>query len=181
MKKILIAIVTLLVTAASTYGQDVTTFLGIPIDGSKEEMICKLEEKGFVREGEYLLGRFYGRDAIVVPQSTNGLLAAIYVLYLRLGRDEAKTLYNTLFRGFSNSDKYIFDNGDGLLDDNADLRTLVSKENSFVSFFLQKGKSDIDTYDQLIMLDVSVDLTQQGSYSIGIVYNNLKNQQEDDL
>lgn len=156
MKKILIAIFTLLITAASTYGQDVTTFLGIPIDGSKEEMICKLEEKGFVREGEHLLGRFYGRD-------------------------EAKTLYNTLFRGFSNSDKYIFDNGDGLLDDNADLRTLVSKENSFVSFFLQKGKSDIDTYDQLIMLDVSVDLTQQGSYSIGIVYNNLKNQQEDDL
>lgn len=33
MKKILIAIFTLLVTAASTYGQDVTTFLGIPIDG----------------------------------------------------------------------------------------------------------------------------------------------------
>lgn len=181
MKKILIAIVTLLITAASTYGQDVTTFLGIPTDGSKEEMICKLEEKGFVREEGHLLGRFYGRDAIVVPQSTNGLLSAIYVLYLRLGRDEAKTLYNALFRGFSDSDKYIFDNGDGLLDDNADLRTLVSKDNSFVSFFLQKGKSEMDTYDRLIMLDVSVDQARQGFYSIGIVYNNLKNQQEDDL
>ena len=89
--------------------------------------------------------------------------------------------YTMPYRGFSDSDKYVFDNGDGLLDDNADLRTLVSKDNSFVSFFLQKGKSEMDTYDRLIMLDVSVDQARQGFYSIGIVYNNLKNQQEDDL
>ena len=28
--------------------QDVTTFLGIPVDGTKSEMIEKLKEKGFV-------------------------------------------------------------------------------------------------------------------------------------
>ena len=90
MKKILIAIVTLLVTAASTYGQNVTTFLGIPIDGSEEEMVCKLEEKGFIREEGHLLGKFYGRDAIVVPQSTNGLLSRLTDNEIMVANEEGK-------------------------------------------------------------------------------------------
>ena len=44
--------------------QDVTTFLGIPVDGTKPEMIAKLKEKGFVysRHSDVLRGEFNGED-----------------------------------------------------------------------------------------------------------------------
>ena len=48
MKKILIALALLLGTTAVAQEKDVTKFLGIPIDGSKSDMIQKLKEKGFV-------------------------------------------------------------------------------------------------------------------------------------
>ena len=48
MKKILLAII-LLLTSISSYAQsDITKFLGIPVDGSKSEMIRQLKDKGFV-------------------------------------------------------------------------------------------------------------------------------------
>ena len=47
MKKIL-SLAVLLVFSLAMYAQkDVTKFLGIPVDGTKSEMIKKLKEKGF--------------------------------------------------------------------------------------------------------------------------------------
>ena len=50
MKKLSMLVV-LLTIAITTFAQeqDVTKFLGIPIDGTKAEMIAKLKEKGFTQ------------------------------------------------------------------------------------------------------------------------------------
>lgn len=48
--------------------QDVTTFLGIPVDGSKSEMIRKLKEKGFrssTDEDADLTGEFNGKTVYI--------------------------------------------------------------------------------------------------------------------
>ena len=61
--KRLLSFVILLMTAVSSFAQekDVTKFLGIPIDGTKAEMIAKLKEKGFTSSAydrEILEGEF---------------------------------------------------------------------------------------------------------------------------
>ena len=47
MKKILSLAVLLAFSLAMYAQKDVTKFLGIPVDGTKSEMIKKLKEKGF--------------------------------------------------------------------------------------------------------------------------------------
>ena len=63
------------VVAVSAMAQEVypTKFLGIPIDGTKEEMIHKIQAKGFVydREHDCLEGQFNG-TGVNVFVVTNG-------------------------------------------------------------------------------------------------------------
>ena len=47
MKKILSVLMLLLLSISIYAQQNVTKFLGIPVDGSKTAMIQKLKEKGF--------------------------------------------------------------------------------------------------------------------------------------
>ncbi|MBR2007352.1 MAG: hypothetical protein IKA01_05195, partial [Alistipes sp.] len=70
MKKVFITIV-LLTLAISSFAQekDVTKFLGIPVDGTKAEMIAKLKEKGFtstVRDKDILEGEFNGNEVEIM-------------------------------------------------------------------------------------------------------------------
>ena len=51
---------------------DVTTFLGIPVDGTKTAFIQKLKAKGFVSCPNYdLKGRFNGRHDYIDGQTNN--------------------------------------------------------------------------------------------------------------
>ncbi len=59
-----------------SYGQgapDVTRFLGIPIDGTRSEMISKLKAKGFtsVPGTDMLEGEFNGKNVYVNVQTNN--------------------------------------------------------------------------------------------------------------
>ena len=68
MKKLL-SLVLLLACSAVSYAQnEVTQFLGIPVDGSKSEMIQKLKAKGFRYDSELdcLKGEFNGRDSYIL-------------------------------------------------------------------------------------------------------------------
>ena len=58
----------LLVMILNAYAQqDITKFMGIPVDGSKSEMIKKLEKKGFKYDyrNDYLTGEFNGYNVEV--------------------------------------------------------------------------------------------------------------------
>ena len=49
MKKLLLFVAVWVVSSVATFAQsDVTTFLGIPVDGYKSDMIQALKSKGFV-------------------------------------------------------------------------------------------------------------------------------------
>ena len=67
MKNLLLS-VALMIVSISSYAQekDVTKFLGIPIDGTKSEMIAKLKGKGFTQvnydQNIILEGEFNGRE-----------------------------------------------------------------------------------------------------------------------
>jgi hypothetical protein len=89
--------------------QDVTTFLGIPVDGTKSEMIEKLKEKGFVysANSDFLKGEFNGEEVEIGVVTNNNKVWRIAVLDKNV-RDEQqiKIRYNELCRQFSNNKRY---------------------------------------------------------------------------
>lgn len=92
--------------------KDVTTFLGIPVDGTKAEMIKKLKEKGFTTNAktDMLQGKFNGRDSYVSIQTNrNGKVWRIGVMDVNpMSEISIKIRFNNLVTQFSQKeDKYI--------------------------------------------------------------------------
>lgn len=112
MKK-LFSIVLMMFCALTISAQtDVTTFLGIPVDGFKADMRKKLIAKGFTPktfEGkEYFEGEFNGRDVDVYVVTNNNKVYRI-MLADRNGTDEAqiKIRFNNLCYQFEKNERYF--------------------------------------------------------------------------
>ena len=73
MKKLLALAAAILFSGAVCAQNDVTKFLGIPVDGTKSEMIQKLEEKGYRynSQNDFLEGEFNGRDVHIYIGTNN--------------------------------------------------------------------------------------------------------------
>ena len=92
--------------------KDVTTFLGIPIDGNKSEMKQKLIAKGYVpkKEGdnEYLEGEFNGTDVHIFIGTNNNKVYRIMVSDAKTQSEaDIKIRFNKLVSQFKNNNKYI--------------------------------------------------------------------------
>lgn len=110
MKRFVVSLI-LVFFAVMTYAQrDVTTFLGIPVDGSKAEMKRKLAAKGFVYNArdDFFEGEFNGVDVHVFIKTNNNKIYRIALCDART-RDEADILirFNNLVRQFQNNKRYI--------------------------------------------------------------------------
>ena len=110
MKK-LVSLSMLLVMSFSLYAQhqDVTRFLGIPVDGSKKDMIQKLKAKGFesIPESDMLEGEFNGTEVWIGVVTNNNKVWRVGVID-KNGRSEGdiKIRYNRLCRQFEKNSKY---------------------------------------------------------------------------
>ena len=146
MKKILSVIVFLMTISSSFAQQDVTQFLGIPIDGTKSEMIAKLKAKGFVSsdfDKEVLTGEFNGRDVNLYVVTNNNKVYRIMVADNNLS-DEAniKIRYNNLCDQFENNPKYI-PTGDYKIADDIDISYEISiHDNQFQACYYQKPTNE---------------------------------------
>ncbi len=115
MKKLLAIAVLILapLLAAAQQQKDVTKFLGIPVDGTKAEMILKLKEKGFRTDPiveDALLGEFNGWNVRVYVQTNKNKVCRIIVSDLGgLSETVAKINFNRLCLQFENNPKYISD------------------------------------------------------------------------
>lgn len=113
MKKVFITIV-LLTLAISSFAQekDVTKFLGIPVDGTKAEMIAKLKEKGFTQvdfdDDVILEGEFNGTDVYIIVVTNNNKVYRIMVSDKnRISETDIKARFNTLCNQFKDNNKYL--------------------------------------------------------------------------
>ena len=92
--------------------KDVTTFLGIPIDGFKSEMKQKLIAKGYSPKkfgnNEFLEGEFNGVDVRLYIGTNNNKVYRIMVCDANT-RSEAdiKTRFNRLVSQFENNKRYV--------------------------------------------------------------------------
>lgn len=110
MKKILLFLVLCFISIFSMAQTDVTKFLGIPVDGSKIEMIRKLKTKGFTQspdDKDVLTGKFNGIDVYVYIATNNDKVCRIAV-YDKNTMNEAdiRIRFNALCEQFKNNSKY---------------------------------------------------------------------------
>lgn len=90
--------------------QEITHFLGIPVDGPKKEVVKSLKNKGFKKtsENSVLEGIFNGKTSYIHVFETNGKVSRIAVTpkyYLNV-RDAIKE-FNNLCYQFIEKDNYI--------------------------------------------------------------------------
>lgn len=110
MKKSLFLAISLIISTAMFAQKDVTQFLGIPVDGTKPEMIRKLKEKGFMYNSTHdrLEGEFNGYDVYIhVVTNKNKVWRIVVQDAVSRSEENIKSRFNTLVRQFMNNKKYV--------------------------------------------------------------------------
>lgn len=110
--KLFVLIFLQFVVCISLYSQkDVTQFLGIPVDGSKPEMIRKLKDKGFTispDNKEVLVGEFNGTQVYIHVVTNNNKVWRIMISDVNsISEMNIKIRFNKLCQQFQNNKKYI--------------------------------------------------------------------------
>jgi len=100
------------ISTISLYSQkDVTQFLGIPVDGTKQEMIKKLRDKGFSIDQNYkdvLVGEFNGINVELHIVTNNNKVCRIMVCDANtMSERDIKIRFNILCQQFQDNKKYI--------------------------------------------------------------------------
>ena len=110
MKKFLLAVIVLFNSIILFAQKDVTQFLGIPVDGYKQEMITKLKAKGFVSSSfdrDILEGEFNGTDVNVHVVTNNNKVYRIMIAdQIPIDETAIKIRFNKLCSQFENNPKY---------------------------------------------------------------------------
>lgn len=92
--------------------KDVTQFLGIPVDGSKSEMIQKLKDKGYTispNKEDVLVGEFNGTDVNIYIVTNNNKVRRIAIVDANpTSEANIKTRFNKLLQQFQNNKRYLF-------------------------------------------------------------------------
>lgn len=103
---------------------DVTTFLGIPVDGTVSNMKQKLIAKGFKQDSDVLSGQFNGQDVYLTIVANKGKVWRVAVINKTpYSEAQIRLQFNILVRQFKNSTKY--DNVkeyDPTIDESEDIR-----------------------------------------------------------
>ena len=113
MKRTILCVLLLLIAMTPSFAQekDVTKFLGIPVDGTKAEMIAKLKEKGFtstVDDKNILEGEFNGTEVRIYVATNNNKVCRIMICDKNtINETEIKIRFNKLIRQFIDSEKYF--------------------------------------------------------------------------
>ena len=136
-------IVLILLFAATAPAQEVIDFMGIPIDGTKADVLAKLKEKGF-RETDNpntLEGMLddIPVEAIVLENTR----VNVYGIELRheMGCDEAEAIerYNSLLLKFRNDPKYNDGFSELIPEGEPIAQRLRSDTNVYTAYFTQAG------------------------------------------
>lgn len=126
-----------------------TKFLGIPIDGTKEEMIHKIQAKGFVydREHDCLEGEFNGTGVnVFVVTNGNKVWRIMVAEKTTFSESEIRLRFNNLFRQFQKNKRYITLNKENpLLPENEDISYEMLVNNKRYSREFLQITHEIDT------------------------------------
>ena len=114
MKRLLSFIIGILIMCSTVFGQSEGTlkFLGIPVDGSKSEMVTALKSKGFRYDSNsgFLVGDFNGRESHIGIVENHGKVYRVVVFDTNTyDAGEIRIRFNNLIHQFENSNgKYYY-------------------------------------------------------------------------
>ena len=173
MKRFLITFLFVLMTITSIAQESNTIkFLGIPVDGTKKEMISKLQAKGYKYDAasDVLFGEFNGTNAIISVQTVNNRVWRIAIADANANSDEAniKNRYNLLFEQLLNNGKYEVAYGSTLGEKEDISYEMIVHKKRYEATFALKDKP-IHGFVWYMIAE------QYGKYGIMMFYENLDN------
>lgn len=162
--------------------KDVTKFLGIPVDGTKSEMIRKLKAKGF-KEIPYsdgiLKGEFNGFDVeIYIMTNNNKVWRLIVADQNSMDANNIKSRFNNLHYQFAQNPKYL-SVSDFTIPETEDIsyETLVNKKQYQAAFYQKALDNTGDFTKTTSMKQVWFTIIENYSeFKLAIYYENLYNQ-----
>lgn len=162
MKKLLSTTTLLMLSLIAYAQQNVTRFLGIPVDGTKTEMIRNLEKKGYQYNPstDILTEEFNGAKTIIFIGTNNNKVCRI-ILADKYHTDEQsiKLRFNKLCEQFTNNPKYI-----SLQD-----YTIPEDEDISYEIIVHKKSYQAGFYQLPTTID-SVDIVQKFTKALGSEY-----------
>lgn len=183
MKKIIPFLFTLFFSLSLSAQNEVTKFLGIPVDGTKSAMIQKLQAKGFRYNStlDRLNGEFNGTDVSLSILTNNNKVwrIAIHEDYSTSSENSIKNRFNNLCRQFEKNEKYISATlSDQSILDSEDISFQMSVyDKKYQALYYQYGSQKTDDFssmvDGLTKRSVWFQIVKlYGDYSIMIYYDN---------
>ena len=174
MKKILSVLMLLLLSISISAQQNVTKFLGIPVDGSKAAMIQELRAKGFTYNilTDCLEGEFNGENVYILIQTNKNKVWRI-IVYEKTRRDERqiKIQYNKLFQQFEDNSKYTISETSHKLSDNENISYEISvNKKQYAAAFYQLPYEGAQ--NRMVWFKI---VKYYGEYNIAIYYENKRN------
>lgn len=142
--KHLFSLIAAFVLTVCAYAQtDITKFLGIPITGSKAEMVTKLKAKGFKAApglDGVLEGQFNGKDVYVhVVTNGNKVYRIMVADETPTNESNIKIRFNTLCSQFNKNQNYISFAEDQTINDDEDISYgMLVKNKRYQAAFYQK-------------------------------------------
>ena len=111
LKKSMLFFILLILPLTAYTQKDVTQFLGIPVDGSKSEMMQKLKAKGYTispYNKDVLVGEFNGTDVNIYIATNNNKVCRIMVSDVNtMNETDVRIKFNKLIQQFQNNKKYL--------------------------------------------------------------------------
>lgn len=151
MKRIFLFYIMAIMAISMSAQNDVTTFLGIPVDGFKSEMKQKLVSKGFVPKkvgtNEFLEGEFNGTDVHVYIETNNNKVYRIMLCDANTQNEaNIKIRFNKLVSQFENNKRYTSLDKYTLSDEeNISYEMTVNKKNYDALFYQVPNMEKVDT------------------------------------
>ena len=178
MKKALTLILYLFIGIATMQAQkDVTTFLGIPVDGTKATMRQKLIAKGFkaVPGAEALKGEFNGEDVYIYIQTVNNKVWRLNI-WNKNSMTKRLTIqkFNNLMQQFENNPRYYSYIDNQMISEDEDITYQISiKEEQYQATFYQKAKNkDEADLNKTVWFKISEASGEYKKYVISMHYEN---------
>ena len=157
MKRLLSFIIGILIMCSTVFGQSESTlkFLGIPVDGSKSEMVDALKSKGFEydSESDFLIGDFNGRESEIGIVENHGKVYRVVVFDANTyDAGEIRIRFNNLIHQFENNDKYFYIVPNDIIPEDEDIHyeILVNKKEYIAEFRYNPLYGNDELRDRLI-------------------------------
>lgn len=137
-------------SAAMHAQNDVTKFLGIPVDGTKAEMISKLKAKGFVSsrlENDMLEGEFNGEKVYLSVVTNNRKVYRVMVADVtERSETDIKIRFNNLCRQFMDNPKYNTPMDYTIPEEEKISYEMLVSNKRYEATFFQVSQSDVESF-----------------------------------